>query len=1525
MLAEDRLWDYGELPLHLNTNFVIRADDHGNPATLSIAPGTVVKLPRGGLLRSESGSLSAIGTGAQPIIFTSAEDDSVGGDSNGNGSSTTAYAGAWEALYLDGPNNVLSNVSVRYGGDTDGDGAGFGNTYSIQATKDLTLSNVDVDSSFGGGLRIEGASVTYNGGRLDSTSENGSNDAAIFVQSGALTASDLDISGNVGGGDTGIYLAAGQTATVSNSTFAGNTTAVFHAGSDAANANFQHNWWGDAGGPDDPSIADGTVNVNPSGQPVTDYVDYGNFLTSPPARSLGPRVVSFMQSSSSLDRVLVVFDRPIDATSLEVTDATLSGSQSVAIQSLSQTGDRGVVIIFDGDLPAGNHVLSLGPGVLGTGGFAMDQDADGIAGEAVDDVFSAAFFVDRAGPRIVSQIPDGATDSVLTTIEITFDEAINDDTFIASSVMLLDPMMLAAAAANEPFDPISPLGVIPTGGSSQSFQISFPPQTLDGEYELRIDPVVQDVHGNVMDQDNDGVGGEPIEDRYVRRITVNRQPLVITAQVPSGTTSEAIESIDVFFNVPIAEGSFSIADARLLGPAGDVPVISIERVDSDHYRMHFQRATSDGVYQLLVGPDITDLAGILMDGDSDGFPGELEDRYEGTLTLAGAGPYVTETTLLSKMQAPLEFIDVTFSEPLALSSFSAADITFTGPEGNITVTRIDPVGERVYRIGFDRLTTDGPYTLAIGPDLTDAGGSPMDQDQDGIGAEASEDVFSKTFELDGTGPRVIGTTPESSTSTALEWIDVRFDEPIDLPSFTPGQVTIVGPRGPIPLTQLIARDMDTVRVRFAPQTTPGDYTIVVGPSVRDEFGNLMDQDGDGIGGESEEDRFVTTIRQDLPNLQVQIDSLPATALNGEAISVSWTVGNAGGAIAIGPWTDRVVLSRDQYYGNNDDVLLGELAYPDNLTQPNTYSRSITGMIPFGITGDYRVFVETDSGDQVDESNEANLGQSPISIQYARPPADLIVDGIKVETNLGIGNSYPLTFRVRNDGTAASEVDSWTDRIYLSEDAALDGSDRLLVSLQHHGRLDANGSYTASPDVVIPSVASGDYYLLFQTDATDQLVEPGAEANNITASQVVSIAPALLPDLVITSVSPDASSLLQSGETITVNWSAANLGARAADDSWIDRVYLSADDSVSSDDLLLGDISQSRSLAIGGTYEASLEATLPEAISGEFYFVVVPDADNRVREGDGEAIGARASDSFDLALYPYADLTVSEVVAPELLIGDPVDLTVSWTVENVGEGAGRTAVWNDVIVLSGNDVFGDHDDRELGRFVHSGRMPSGTTYDRTETVTLPARTNGRFTLFVKTDANDDVYELEGDAANTGRPDHRVDVTTKPYADLQVDVVTAPPFGLAGESIEVSWSVTNRGIAPTDTTSWTDYFYLSADPSGATGLRLFASATHAGPLDVDAGYTQTTTLQLPRMPAVRNTFSCGPADRTSSSTPKTTSADRPKLKSHRLCRRSLTCEACSIHCLRTFSMDSNWRSPGPSPMMDRIGFPKLGPIG
>jgi hypothetical protein len=98
---------------------------------------------------------------------------------------------------------------------------------------------------------------------------------------------------------------------------------------------------------------------------------------------------------------------------------------------------------------------------------------------------------------------------------------------------------------------------------------------------------------------------------------------------------------------------------------------------------------------------------------------------------------------------------VTFDQPIDPATFTAADVTFTGPGGAIAVgnpVAVNPADPRAFVIAVPLQTRVGAYTLTIGPHIATRGGVwraglEMDQDQNGIGGDAVADRFTVAFTL----------------------------------------------------------------------------------------------------------------------------------------------------------------------------------------------------------------------------------------------------------------------------------------------------------------------------------------------------------------------------------------------------------------------------------------------------------------------------------------------------------------------------------------------------------------------------------------------------------------------------------------------------------------------------------------------------------------------------------------------------------------------------------------------------------
>jgi parallel beta-helix repeat protein len=119
--------------------------------TLTIEPGTIVKLGNSGVDLFVNGTLNAEGTSAAPIVMTSFKDD-IGGDTNGDGDNSQPQAGDWARLQVNGT-ALLEHTDIKYGGHF------FG--AMVQAfSSTFTLANSRLSNSALDALRVGSADPT---------------------------------------------------------------------------------------------------------------------------------------------------------------------------------------------------------------------------------------------------------------------------------------------------------------------------------------------------------------------------------------------------------------------------------------------------------------------------------------------------------------------------------------------------------------------------------------------------------------------------------------------------------------------------------------------------------------------------------------------------------------------------------------------------------------------------------------------------------------------------------------------------------------------------------------------------------------------------------------------------------------------------------------------------------------------------------------------------------------------------------------------------------------------------------------------------------------------------------------------------------------------------------------------------------------------------------------------------------------------------------------------------------------------
>ena len=273
-----------------------------------------------------------------------------------------------------------------------------------------------------------------------------------------------------------------------------------------------------------------------------------------------------------------------------------------------------------------------------------------------------------------------------------------------------------------------------------------------------------------------------------------------------------------------------------------------------------------------------------------------------------------------------------------------------------------------------------------------------------------------------------------------------------------------------------------------------------------------------------------------------------------------------------------------------------------------------------------------------------------------------------------------------------------------------GSDIVWDSDPNRPELDRNGNQVADPKFV--NRFEGNYQLLPGSPAIDagradeapdldlqgapRFDDAGIANRGVGSPEYVDLGAfefqgqTETADLVVTQVAAPSPAAVEVGEVFTASWTVANQGDIAASGEWVDRVYLSADAEISTDDILLETRQHSGALVPGQSYTETLTATVP-VTAGPQYVLVETDATETVTEPD-EVNNSRIS------------VTPLAVNVPEISLGEATTGAVGggqWVYYRFSAEAGDTVR----VALDGIETTGN-----LALYARRGAPPTLTEYD-----------------------------------------------------------------------------------------------------------------------------------------------------------------------------------------------------------------------
>ncbi|MFI5377668.1 MAG: Ig-like domain-containing protein [Tepidisphaerales bacterium] len=221
--------------------------------------------------------------------------------------------------------------------------------------------------------------------------------------------------------------------------------------------------------------------------------------------------------------------------------------------------------------------------------------------------------------------------------------------------------------------------------------------------------------------------GSPIANVLVP-LLVGAGPLV-TGSTPNGVVGSTPTTLDFTFNTAMDPASFSIGTdvAGFTGPGGiDLkPTIGgFAWLSAQSLRINFASSSAEGLYTMVIGPQILSTDGRPMDQDGDGIAGEaVDDRYTATFRYSSStmGIVSTSPAAGSNVLLPMTTLEVNFTKPYDPASIGTNDLTLS--QGS--VAGFTPVDNDTVRYTLAGLTAEGTLNVSVAAGaVTDLAGNP---------------------------------------------------------------------------------------------------------------------------------------------------------------------------------------------------------------------------------------------------------------------------------------------------------------------------------------------------------------------------------------------------------------------------------------------------------------------------------------------------------------------------------------------------------------------------------------------------------------------------------------------------------------------------------------------------------------------------------------------------------------------------------------------------------------------------------
>ncbi|MHC4403225.1 MAG: carboxypeptidase regulatory-like domain-containing protein, partial [Planctomycetota bacterium] len=768
-----------------------------------------------------------------------------------------------------------------------------------------------------------------------------------------------------------------------------------------------------------------------------------------------PRVVGQSPSDASigpLGSVLLDFSEPIDQDSFSHEDDIVSfnGPEGpVAVTDHQWVDEDTLGLTFDLQYVVGTYDMVVGPGILDLEGNPMD--------EAQTITFAVG------APQVSDHTPSGSVIGPVDALQLSFDHPMDQTSFLPDDDIISFT---------------GPEGTLAVNGfrwlGDQTLEVLFDAQSSLGSYELVFGPEVLSLWNNPLDQDGDLIVAEAPEDWYTADFTI-AAPRVLE-HAPSGYVTAPVQRVQFMFDQDMEPASFLPEDdvVSFVGPNGSIAVTDHRWIDAQTLELSFDQQNAAGTYEIVIGPQILNPAGIAMDQDGDFNVGEdPDDLYTATFTRMFTST-ITEDTVWGPIDPPILFDStVTVAAGATLTIEAGSTLKFGSSAGLIVNGSLDVRG-----------TPEAPVILTSSRD--DIGG-----DTNGDGSASSPAAG------DWQGTRF----NSSSAAGTLENVEIRY---ADKAIYGTAQGAFAG------LRNAVLRDGNFGVYVYTPYVEiDAENCLIVDNNLTGVFVRADSKEvfrnstivGNGFGGTGWHGAGVhlgganltldsTIVAHNRTGLHHQGDPPLVTVRNSDFYNpdgqeIVWD-GDPGipqldeeGNITENPlFVDRNAGNYELFDGSPaiDSGRGLQAPQTDILGRPRYDDH---GMPNEG--NGYPAFVDMGAFERQEETPSPDL-----AVVHVGPPDP--------ET-LGAGDTFTVEWTVTNMGPV-DRTYPWQDRLYLSDDPYL-GNDELVTTIDHMGPLASGAAYTETYSATVPAT-SGPKYVLVHTEADPIQREP-VDTNNLGAA------------------------------------------------------------------------------------------------------------------------------------------------------------------------------------------------------------------------------------------------------------------------------------------------------------------------------------------------------------------------------------------------------------------------------------------